>query len=284
MQCAKTLLFAVLFCLGMTEAWAEPRVLIDEELKLPFAPKEAVLLVRAGDDLLRYQAYMVPPVLERGAAPDAPGAWLVGARVPVPGRDTIQYAVVVFGAGGEVFATPLKERPSTSLIDSFGTADDLHAYVRQRKEQLGASLARKAALEDELKRLQADVDLIAGIGRIVEVREESLSAEESLKRLDRDAANLEEALKQVGSYPQPRNLARREAELDSQAPELLAAAKRAEAQLKKSAEPEEESPEQKRALIEETRGESEQALVQKLGTLRRYRSELEAQADLRLNY
>jgi len=267
----------------------EHRLLIDFELSLSFLPEEAWIIVSDGKTLDRQPAFTVPPAdVEMEGVKDertlGTGKWLFGGRVVPPVKGNARYGLLVFGKVGQVAFAPLRGRAAGEVIDNFQDTESLHGYIQQRKERLNAAMSIEAEQEAELKRLRSDVDLIADIGRIVEVREESISTEENLKRLDKDTQDLERSLQQVSAYPTPRNFLRREAELSKQTIELGGAAKAAEERAKKNEAEQIETPAQKRELIESVKDENEQALVQKLGTLRRYRLELEAQRNIYLEH
>lgn len=260
----------------------EQRLLVDFELPLSFVPDSASVIVLTENTFARKPAFIVPPVISDEEPASTAGKWLFGARVPQPEKGSPRYGLVVFGRGGEVAYAPLGGRATNDPVDSFQDTESLHSYIEQRKDRLNAAMSVEAEQEGELKRLRSDVDLIADIGRIVEVREESLTTEQNLSRLDKDTKDLERSLQQVSSYPPPRNFLRREAELSKQVIELGAAAKQAEDKAKKTEAEQPETPAQKRELIESVKDENEQALVQKLGTLRRYRTELEGQQNVYL--
>ncbi len=260
----------------------EHRLLVDFELALSFVPQSASVIVLSGDSFALKPAFIVPPVMSEEEPPAGAGKWIFGTRISQPEKGNLRYGLIVFGRGGEVAYAPLQGREARDPVDSFQDAEAMRSYIEQRKNRLNAAMSLEAEQESKLRSLRSDVDLIADIGRIVEVREESLTTEQNLSRLDKDTTDLERSLQQVSSYPPPRNFLRRESELSRQVIELGAAAKQAEDRARKAEAGQTETPAQKRELIESVKDENEQALVQKFGTLRRYRMELEAQQNVYL--
>ncbi|NMC63300.1 MAG: hypothetical protein GYA55_09045 [SAR324 cluster bacterium] len=273
------------FAFNVNAQQSERTILVDTVQDLSFPPERAFMLLIDGQSLSVVPAAIVATQTNSGSGESANlEKFLVGARVPYAQSGVLQYGAVVIGLNGEMAISSLYERPSEQVIDAFDDIESLRRYILERQHRLQRNLELERSQEGELKRLQRDVDLIADIGRIVEVREESLSNQEILERLQRDTTNYETALRQLSTYPQPRNYLRRDSELNTQLAELNASLKAAEYKMRQQSSGDEETPEQKRALIDSVKGENEQALVQKLGTLRRYRSELEGQNQIILNH
>ena len=259
-------------------------VVVDQIVKVDFPPEDAYLFVSFDQGIaMRVPAVMVPP---RGneAQERTGGDWLVGTRLRVPrGRSTVTFNIVLVGAEDNYAFVPSTTWDLTTKQTFAGSTDLLREHLLQRKQVLQSWNVQLETQEKSLKRLRADAEVIANVGRILEVREEIESVEMQTAGLQRDIESLKQKLEIVKSLPMPRSYARREHELTEQLKELALAAKRIErSELQRRARAEENIQRQLTA-IETTRHEDIAQLRKELAILRRKREILEKRRGIQLN-
>lgn len=278
------ILFALLALSLQSHAEGANRLLlVDAELLVEFRPEQAFVIFEQNMQVKTQPATLIPPIVNYpDSMPEGSARWLVGALVSHAGDQPFLYGFIVKGSNGEAASTALRLRDIGTRIDSFETAEALKSYISGEREILERDVNLQNVQEGELKRLQMDVDTIADIGRIVEVREDFMSKEGHLKRLDKDMANLNLALNQVAAYSQPRNFMKREAELNRQILELNMAAKRAEESARRQDKTKELTPQEKQEIVDSVKDLNEQALVQRLAVLKKYAAQLEEQAGIEI--
>ncbi len=261
-------------CVGMlacfqvsTPAFARPvQVMLDDEVTPPFEPENTFFLLELpGQEVQRVRAVAVSPF----TSADGRGrSWTVGAEITIPEElKEFRYSILVLGPAQQFFVVP--ERTWSGALPSI---EQLRALLLEVKATLQSKEQGLTAALAEVRRLRADADAIANLGRIVEVEAQANVARGELESIERDRKNLRELLAQVKSAPPPKNYARREVELTSQIAELAAAAKSAEA-----GEVQRKAAEQRRAeLVNEAASEDLPALEVELERVRTEREALEA--------
>jgi len=156
-----------------------------------------------------------------------------------------------------------------------GSIDNLREHLLKRKQESRSWQTQVDAQDDSLRRLRADADIVADLGRIVEVREETDRVQQSIRGFVQDQANLEEFVRLVRSGPQPRNFAARERQLTKQIVELADAAKGTETgEFARRSEAEREV-QRKLGFVEQSRSLDYDALQRELVQLRKQRRDLE---------
>lgn len=237
-----------------------------EAVDLAFEPIGAWILIRQSDGEQRRLPAKVVALNVRHDSTTS--RWLIGTRVPSDVRAVIvSFYALALGAHGEmdgVFSSSREINESEASIEL--SLNERTRVLANWKKQLEQQ-------EGNLRRLRTDVDVIADIGRIVEVREES---KQILKRIDDIGRDLETLAATVGTMrnkPLPNNFLRREAELTQQLAELAATAKRAESTAQSAARKGKQKADQK--LIESTKGVDPADLEKKLKQLEKKRQQLE---------
>ena len=238
-----------------------------ETLELSFEPIGAWIIFQSADaEFRRVSAKVVAVVLPHDGSN---ARWLVGTRVPSDVRGAIlNFYAIALGAHGEIDGAFSSSRELNESEASIGLS------LNERTQVLENWRRQLAQQEASLKRLRSDVDVIADIGRIVEVREES---KQILKRIEDIGRDLDELAATVGTMknkPAPNNFLRREAELTQQLAELAATAKRAESTAQSAARKGKQKSDQQ--LIEAAKGIDLADLESKLKELEKQRQKLEA--------
>ena len=238
-----------------------------ETINLAFEPISAWIIVRPVDGEQRRVAAKIVALALPHTGADA--RWLVGTRVPPDIRGAISsFYAIAFGAHGEIDGV-YSSSPEISESEA-----SIELSIRERMGVLENWKKQLAQQEASLKRLRSDVDVIADIGRIVEVREES---KQILKRIDDIGRDLDELAATVGKMknkPAPSNFLRREAELTQQLAELAGTAKRAESSAQSASRKGRQKSDQQ--LIEAAKGLEISDLEAKLKELEQQRQKLEA--------
>lgn len=254
------------------------KILFDKAIELEFTPTAAYFFILFADGTaVRKRATIVPPFRSEGSGPGkVKGKWLFGTRAAIPAdTNLIENSLLITGDDGRFAFMPPEERKRDSS-DMPLTTDALKEHLKSRKEVLRTLETQFVENEKKLRRLRADVDTIADIGKIVEAREETIKIKKELQNLEKDKETLTRSLKLVRSRPNPKNFMRREGELTSQLSQLVDAAKKLEsAELSKQSSGESRLK-RKLALIEQTRGVDVGELEKRLDSLTRRRLELEA--------
>lgn len=293
MQAGSALIFAkraiwrglATLCAGLlcTTCWAQEEVAaltVYTMALVSFEPVEGFFLISVDDETSRRLKATIVPAYEQvpltNVVENASRKWLFGAQFN-PGRRIAryQYSLVIIGKGNEylLVGPVLVELGKSSQFTE--SVDDLREKLLKRKEVLKSWDLQIKAQEENLERLRADADVIANLGRIVEVKEETDGLRAGIKDLDKDAENLRKFLRLVKTHAAPKNYVGRESQLTKQIAELAAVAKNAEGgeQGRKSQSGQE--LQQKMAILEQTRTEDYDALQRALIKLRRQRMQLE---------
>lgn len=275
---ARKILSLILFCSFMVnyfnKAMADTpaqheleRGYLFDTIELEFEPVTAWILLRQDDGDHRRVAAKIVALSSRSDT--AKTSWLIGTRVPpdVKGSPSSFY-LIALGSHGEVDGKYSSSREVNESEASMGIT------LNERMRVLDNWHKQLEQQEGNLRRLRSDVDVIADIGRIVEVREES---KQILKRIEDIGRDLEDLAKTVGNMknkPAPNNFLRREAELTQQVSELASTAKRAESAAQNAGK--NGKPKSDKQLIESTKGVDPADLEKKLKELDRQRQKLEA--------
>jgi hypothetical protein len=260
-------------------------IFLDEAVRVDFSPTQAFFLVSVGKgNYSRIEATLVPPFA--GGAPVAggpndsqangkAGPWRAGARVVLPpGATEVAYSVIVVGEGNRFALLPPREFSSTDPRFFEGLTDVLREHLLKRKQEARSWQTQTDAQDDSLRRLRADADIVADLGRIVEAREDIDRVKQSIRGLQQDQMNLEEFLRLARTAPQPRNFASRERQLTKQIVELANSAKGTETgEFGRRTEAEREV-QRKLAVVEQARGLDFDELQRELVQLRKRKRDL----------
>lgn len=201
--------------------------------------------------------------------------WSVLAQHPqlAKGEEIVFIAAVQDAAGNVAYSEVQEERITAArhLI----SADGLRERLLIRKQELNNLRMQFDAQEDSLKRLRADADIIANLGRIVDLREEAERIKKELTDLDHDIISLNEFIGLVRNLPAPGNLLARERQLGRQLQELAEATKKADAEEFSRRSATERELQDHLALVELARHEDLDAMQRELVRLRKRRIELQ---------
>jgi len=260
-------LMVVAYVACATSAAARPvEVMLDDEVTPPFEPENTFFLLELpGQEVQRVRAVAVSPFT---SADGQSRSWTVGAEITIPEEvKEFRYSILVVGPAQQFFVA--SERTWNGALPSI---EQLRALLLESKASLQSKEKSLASALADVRRLRADADAIANLGRIVEVEAQMKVARAELESIERDRKNLQDLLTQVKAAPPPKNFARREVELTSQIAELAAAAKSAEA-----GEVQRVALEQRRiAMVDEVATEDLPSLEAELQRLRAEREAIEA--------
>lgn len=250
-------------------------VILSHTLDLNFVAEEAFFIIEMENSVRKVKAVMVPPFGQ-----DEPntggGKWHLGAFLQVPAQLTsLKYSVLVRGVDKYVEYVPNVSWELNTQNTFSGSVELLKGYLNQRRQVLRSWQAQMRVQDESLKRLRADADIIAQVGKIVEVKEEVDSIKGEINSLSRDAEVMHEFLKQVRNQAQPKNFSRREIDLTKQISELVQVVKSAEAGEGHRRKKSQSELDKKLALLEETRLDDEDNLRSELASLRARRIKLE---------
>ena len=241
--------------------------ILSETLPIGFTPREAYLLVHDYNISL-FQATFVPL---------KDNSWTVGGRIPkVQKSKVLNYSFVIFGNNDEVMSISPEERAIAPQSLPCLSIDKLKERLSERGAELKKTSELVKSEEKKLRRIQADVDLIADISEIVNVKEERLKLQDTLESLKRDVESMEKTFKEVRLRENPKNFLRREVELSQQIPLLAENSAQIEKAEKISRQLGESGLKKKLEAIHKAEGLDVKELEQKLLGLRKYRAELES--------
>ncbi len=261
------------------EISAQPPIL-DVHMPLQTTPKEAYFFVEMMQgELIRLRATFVPPFRNgeagRNELDKTGGEWLFGAYLPENFASTLVKFSLLLNVDGEAKYLPPQSKVIVSNNENIASVDLLRELVENKKKELESIYEEYNRNLKTLKKLRLDVDLIADIGRIVDIRDEKQKTVQETKNLDRDAIALNELLLLVRNQGNPNNFSRREAELIKQIGQLAEAAKSVEMTEHARRREVEEKNRRKMEIVQATQGDSSEFLSRKLVALKRRREELE---------
>lgn len=262
-------------------ARAQTSIMLKQSVEIDFTPNEAFFLVEfKSGGLRRVKALLLPP-FEAGALPgkaqeETAGRWLAGAQVTAPQRrGKLEYSLILAGKSNRyAFFGPWQEDFS-SQDGALDSVDNLREFLLRRKEYLHSLRVQLRAQQESLGRLRADAEVIADLGKILQVREESARVNQEALDLNKDIQTLEKFLKLARHSAAPVNFAGRQNQLTKQLTELSEAAKAAELGEIARRSLSEQELQKRLALVEMTRGEDYDSLQRELVRLRKQRLEME---------
>ncbi len=228
--------------------------IVDRVVSSQFPLSDALLFVDFNNgSVARVDAEMV--LLKSAVGREGSSSeWLVGAKVKVPGdSQEIALSAVLLGENGEVdIAAPELWSP---LRDEKGdiTKELLQAHLVEQQGVLKSWEVQMDAQKESLRRLRADAEVIADVGKIVDAREELERVSTDILTYEKYIASLKEALKLVKLLPVPRNFSQRELQLTQQLQELAQAVRQAESGEIDRRAAYEEGLQRKLEIVEETR-------------------------------
>ena len=258
-------------------------VIVDQVVSTSFPPEDVFLFVeRLNGTIERVIAVAVPPGGDENRASEG-GEWLVGSKVPVSSAsEEFSFSIVLIGRGDQYLFVPpvawnFKEGRGFS-----GSLDLLDEHLAKRRQVLESWDLQIDTQEQSLRRLRADAEIIADLGKIVEVREAKAQTEQDIVALRRDIEGLNESLRLARSFPKPRNLSVREAQLTRGISDLASIARTAENTEVNRRAANESDLQRKISIIESTRFDSVPTLKRTLervkGELRRLEQRIGTQA------
>lgn len=258
-----------------------PFVVVDRRIELSFNPERAFFLVDFGSsDVQRVEATLLPSM--HGVMPNEngigmrPRKWFAGAKVEVP-RDATEVtsSLIVLGSKDK-FESFGENRVSVRDPMLFGGSTELlREELLARKNLLRSWHTQVEAQDETLRRLRADADVIADLGRIVEAREEISNLKKAIEDNAKDQENLQDLVRLARNRPPPKNLVGRERELSTQSNQLFELTKTVENNESVRRGEAEDELRRKLALIEATRFDDYEELQRELIRIRKMRMDLE---------
>lgn len=238
---------------------------VDRIVSVPFEPVAAMMFLHQGNSII---AGTKGVIQESGKAA---GQYIIAGElssdIPTTGDD-LKLGILLFGKNGETtYKLPI---PTTVEFGKNGIElnDRLSRKISERNAIKASWILQVKAQDHALEELRGVADILGDLGRIVDIKQEIISANEKLADLEKDKAALSRFVSLAKSYPIPKNLLRRELELLSQLPELTKGGSINDTgEVKKRAQRQIEL-QKKLALIESTRGENIAKLRVELEQLR----------------
>ena len=252
-----------------------------ERISLDFVPDRAFMIIYNDNSLaFRYEALLVPGESETSTE-TTDQIWFIGSEISIASNLTeFKYATLVHGENGRYAFSP-PTAMSVSKLSLMQDPSTIRSSIKSGRETLFKVKKEVSSCAEELRRLRADADTIAGFDRVRKVQERRLEVLRHIDDLKDDIESLRKNIDMVKDYPAPPNYLMRERELTSQLTELAEAAKEVESrELARKADNENELAMQLR-LIEETRFYDSSELEKELSKLQEERRRLEAESGVK---
>lgn len=201
-------------------------VIVDRLVEAPFELSDALLFIDFHDgNVSRFYATVVPVESDNKKN----SHWFVGTKVKLPADvNDLTLSVIMLGGTGEVLVAAPTAWQAPRDEKGALTPELLRAHLVEQEGVLKSWDVQIDAQKDSLRRLRADAEVIADVGKILDVREEIERSNIEIAAIDRDMLTLKTALQEVKKLPSPRNFSQREVQLTQQLAELAAVAKEAE--------------------------------------------------------
>ncbi len=246
---------------------------LTEDVALGFVPSRAFFLVRSTNNVYRRYAAVIQPYLSKTQGTNGGiQRWLFG--IPIESADvgeSFEYSLVATGEMGRTFFQPPRRVSPNDPQFFSGSQEVLSKHLGERKALLADWHGQIREQEAILNRLRADADVIANLGRIVDVKEEIDRGNAIEKDLEKDIENIQKFLKLVKSREDPKNFAGREGQLTKQIAELAEVAREAEGSEKKRRSKGDDEAKSRAQIIELGKTEDYEALQRELIRLRKKR-------------
>lgn len=250
--------------------------LLEERVHLDFIPAQAFFLVDFNQSSSeRHEGIIVPPYGFHEKQ-SLPASWYFGVRVPMaPGQNSLFYSLVIAGAEHGLVIVPAKQWSVGDGRESGAAIDERRETLEQKKSALKSLDLQFTEMQDSVKRLHSDAEIIGNLGRIVEKRDETDKLLRQLSDMDKVIATLNTFVSLAKGKVEPARFLTRETMLKKQLPELSEAAKRVEAEeITRKLESTRERN-QSFSLIESTRYDDYNAMVSEFEKLKHKREVLE---------
>lgn len=262
---------------------AERALFIDQSASADFPIQEAYFLVSVDQEqVIRVKATIVPPylgtnrVLTEKNELNTTSHSKLGAKVLVSDEsDSFSFTTLLVGTSTQYAFVPSQSWDLRHKEIFRGSIEALREQLLRQKEVLRSWEMQSKAQDDSLARLRSDADVIANLGRIVDLKEETDRATAEVRDLDKDIATLKKFLTLGKGSLAPSSVLAREGQLTRQLTELAEAAKSAEANEGVRRSGTEADFKHKLSIIEATRLEDYDLLQRDLVRLRKNRIELE---------
>lgn len=254
-------------------------VILYQTVNVSFVPDDAFLFVDFGSsDTKCFRGVLIPPSGDESKKAQ-PGTWLVGARVSVPREQSVvTFSTILVGKDNNYAFVP-PSRWDLKTKETFAGSNELiREKLLDRKKVLQSWKVQVDAQTSSLQRLRKDAEVIANVGKIIEVKEENERANSDIEAIQKDIDNLKHSLTIVKSFPAPKNFSKRELELTEQLAQLADSARAAESNEFNRRTIAENALQKNLALLEATRDANPAELEQQLANLIAERQKLEAES------
>ena len=233
-------------------------VVLSQSFEVNFAPEEAYFLIESETVNKKLRALLIPP-FSKDEQDRKQDRWWMGAALKIPKENTpFDYSILLKGKADEVLV--LSGFSAGVADDYLNAMPKLLKEVENKKAVLKSWEVQVQAQADNLRRLRADAEVVANVGRIIELLEEIEATKYEIENLDKDIAVLQESFKQVKNQTSPKNFTRRELELTKQISELAQVVKSAESGESGRTVSTQSELQRKLALVESTRFDNEEQL------------------------
>ncbi len=259
------LLLGIIFMTGIAFAQENRSELISFKTPLEFIPEKAFINIEYADhSVIQYQALIIPPA-KKADSEFSKNEWLIGTMIKTnQSNPAVNFSIFLKGKLQENKFIPAMSIENSGNSTFLNSVDLIQQQILIKKQILESLQVQYNTQSGNLKRLRADAEVIANLGRIVEVVDEIEIIKSEIENLDKDLELLRSTFQAVKGMSQPKNYLRRELELTKQSDDLLKLVKTTESSEESRKNLSQEEVQAKLALIEETRYEDEDKLKNEL--------------------
>lgn len=250
---------------------AVPAAMVVRSLDLEMAPEIGFFMFDTGDGgVVRSRATIVPPEEEDGP-------WLISARVPprLATEAETRYGIILVGEGNNFAFIPPETWRADGEGNFEGSLDRLRVAVTEKVDLLERLEAQSRTQSETLRRLRADAETIAGIGRIVDLKEDLDRTKREVADTENDIETLKRSVQLAKTRPQPRNMDNMEVDLTTQIGELIAVSRQGKGRAPSRSKTAQEL-ERRAAIVQSTRDVKLEDLKAELKKLQAKRLRMES--------
>lgn len=204
---------------------------ISELIESSSMPDEVIFVISENGQLYRAQGEVIPMSTD--------GQYLIATNLPFKSNE-LTYAVLLVpnNSNAEIKILPQREFNSDSRghlsgasqsiefqSKGFHSEDAIKSQILENRNRIEQLLLEDQKQQEILVKLRRDAEIIGGLGRIVEVKEELNKIKLASDAIDRDIQSLENLLNVTKTLPKPLNFARREVALTKSLLELANSAR-----------------------------------------------------------
>ena len=122
-----------------------------------------------------------------------------------------RFSLVAFSSTGKIITT--EDEPLLENIQENDQGDSLRIQTKDLNIEIKSLEEKKKKLDDELRRIRADIDVLSGSGKLKDIDKEITQTTDELEALKRNSEFLKQLLTSVKTVKEPRSFQQREASL-----------------------------------------------------------------------